>query len=92
MAKNNFLNLPKTYKFFYQKPTKKIDIYTASCVRQNFPFLKEYYNVKYKEVTKHQHKRALVLSARKLERLIFGLLRKNQYYKPIDSVQISKIN
>ena len=27
MAKNNFLNLPKTYKIFYQKPTKKIDIY-----------------------------------------------------------------
>ena len=65
---------------------------TASCVRQNFPFLKDYYNLKYKEVTKHQHKRALVLSARKLERLIFGLLRKNQYYKPIDSVQNSKIS
>ena len=65
---------------------------TASCVRQNFPFIKDYYNLKYKEVTKHQHKRALVLSARKLERLIFGLLRKNQYYKPIDSVQNSKIN
>ena len=65
---------------------------TASCVRQNFPFIKDYYNLKYKEVTKHQHKRALVLSARKLERLIFGLLRKNQYYNPIDSVQNSKIN
>ena len=64
----------------------------ASCVRQNFPFIKDYYNLKYKEVTKHQHKRALVLSARKLERLIFGLLRKNQYYKPIDSVQNSKIS
>ena len=60
---------------------------TASCVRQNFPFIKDYYNLKYNEVTKHQHKRALVLSARKLERLIFGLLRKNQYYKPINSVQ-----
>ena len=65
---------------------------TASCVRQNFPFIKDYYNLKYTEVTKHQHKRALVLSARKLERLIFGLLRKNQYYKPINSVQNSKNN
>ena len=65
---------------------------TASCVRQNFPFIKDYYNLKYNEVTKHQHKRALVLSARKLERLIFGLLRKNQYYKPINSVQNSKNN
>ncbi len=34
------------------------------------------YFSKYNEVTKHQHKRALVLSARKLERLIFGLLQK----------------
>ena len=65
---------------------------TASCARQNFPFIKDFYNTKYKEVSKHQHKRALVLSARKLERLIFGLLRKNQYYKPINSVQNSKIN
>ena len=64
---------------------------TASCVRQGFPFIKDFYNIKYNEVTKHQHKRALVLSARKLERLIFGLLRKNQYYKPLDSVQNSKI-
>ena len=63
---------------------------TASCVRQGFPFIKDFYNIKYHEVTKHQHKRALVLSARKLERLIFGLLRKNQYYKPLNSVQISK--
>ena len=63
---------------------------TASCVRQGFPFIKDFYNIKYNEVTKHQHKRALVLSARKLERLIFGLLRKNQYYKPLTSVQYSK--
>lgn len=65
---------------------------TASCVRQGFPFIKDFYDIKYKEVTKHQHKRALVLSARKLERLIFGLLRKNQYYKPLDSVYNSKNN
>ena len=58
---------------------------TASCVRQGFPFIKDFYNIKYNEVTKHQHKRALVLSARKLVRLIFGLLRKNQYYSPLDS-------
>ena len=53
---------------------------TSSCMMHNFPFIKDFYEIKYKEVTKHQHKRALVLSARKLERLIFGLLRKNQYY------------
>ena len=62
----------------------------TSCVTHKFPFIKDYYDIKYNEVNKHQHKRALVLSARKLERLIFGLLRKNQYYKPINSVQNSK--
>lgn len=25
--KSNFLKLPKTYKIFYQKPTKKFDVY-----------------------------------------------------------------
>ena len=63
---------------------------TSSCINHKFPFIKDFYNIKYNEVTKHRHKRALVLSARKLERLIFGLLRKNQYYKPLDSVLISK--
>lgn len=58
-----------------------------SCNTQSFPFIRDYYIQKYNEVNKHQHKRALVLSARKLERLIFGLLRKGQYYKPLDSVQ-----
>jgi len=63
----------------------------ASCIRNNFPFLKDFYDLKYNEVKTHQHKRALVLSARKLVRLIFGLLHKNQYYTPINSDQISKI-
>jgi len=62
----------------------------ASCVRNEFPFLKDFYDKKYSEVNKHQHKRALVLSARKLVRLIFGLLHKNQYYVPLDSDQFSK--
>ena len=62
---------------------------TSSCIIHKFPFIKDFYDIKYKEVTKHQHKRALVLSARKLERLIFGLLRKNQYYIPINSVHNS---
>lgn len=65
---------------------------TSSCVIHKFPFIKNFYDSKYNEVSKHQHKRALVLSARKLERLIFGLLRKNQYYIPINSVQNSKNN
>lgn len=79
----------KEDKKFSQHANKYLRYYlieaTASCVRMNFPFIKNFYDSKYKEVTKHQHKRALVLSARKLVRLIFGLLRKNQYYSPIDS-------
>ena len=49
---------------------------TESCVKFGFPFIADYYSKKYDEVTKHQHKRALVLSGRKLIRLIDGLLRK----------------
>jgi transposase len=41
-----------------------------------------YYQTKYKEVTKHQHKRALVLTARKFVRLVYALLSKGQIYKP----------
>ena len=41
-----------------------------------------YYRSKYREVTKHQHKRAVALTARKLVRLIFALLTKNQLYQP----------
>ena len=62
---------------------------TSSCIIHKFPFIKDFYDIKYNEVSKHQHKRALVLSARKLERLIFGLLRKNQYYIPINLVHNS---
>ena len=61
-----------------------------SCVTHGFPFIKDFYNIKFDETLKHRHKRALVLSARKLVRLIFGLLRKGQYYKPLNSVHNSK--
>lgn len=53
---------------------------TASVVRY-LPEYNEYFNKKYNEVTTHQYKRALALTSRKLIRLIFGLLRKNQLYK-----------
>jgi len=45
------------------------------------PNFKAYYTKKYSEVTKHQHKRALVLSARKLVRVIFSLLRSKKIYE-----------
>jgi transposase len=41
-----------------------------------------FYNRKYKEVRKHQHKRAIVLTARKLVRLVVRPLATNQPYQP----------
>ena len=53
-------------------------IEAANLMRINSPNFSAFYNKKYNEVTKHQHKRALALTARKLIRLVFALLRKNQ--------------
>ena len=55
-------------------------IEAANSVKNHLPEYKEYYYKKYGEVTTHQHKRALALTARKLIRLIFGLLTRNQIY------------
>ncbi|MCG4572936.1 IS110 family transposase [Clostridium cochlearium] len=55
-------------------------IEAANSVKNHIPEYKEFYNKKYGEVTTHQHKRALALTSRKLVRLIFGLLTKNQLY------------
>jgi len=55
-------------------------IEAANSVKNHIPEYKEYYCKKYGEVTTHQHKRALALTARKLVRLIFSLLTKNQIY------------
>lgn len=41
-----------------------------------------YYYLKYKEVNRYQHKRALALTARKFVRLVFVLLRDNRLYCP----------
>jgi transposase len=43
---------------------------------------KRFYDLKYKEVNKYQHKRALALTARKLVRLVFRLLKDNRLYRP----------
>lgn len=55
-------------------------IEAANSVKNHVPEYKEFYNKKYGEVTTHCHKRALALTSRKLVRLIFGLLTKNQIY------------
>ena len=55
-------------------------IEAANSVKNHVPEYKDFYLKKYSEVTTHQHKRALALTSRKLVRLIFGLLTKNQIY------------
>lgn len=54
----------------------------ANSVQRNEPEFRAYYLKKYHEVPKHQHKRALVLTARKLVRLVDALLRNDQIYTP----------
>jgi transposase len=53
----------------------------AHVVRLHAPEYKAYYHRKYHEVRKHQHQRAIVLSARKLTRLVVRLLTTNEPYR-----------
>jgi len=55
-------------------------IEAANSVKNHSATYNDFYNRKFVEVKKHQHKRALALTSRKLIRLIFGLLDKNQLY------------
>jgi len=50
-----------------------------------------YYQKKYQEVRFHPHQRALVLTARKLVRLIFAMLCKNQLYDPARPFQSAAV-
>jgi transposase len=53
----------------------------AQMVRMHSPEYRDFYDRKYKEVRKHQHKRAIVLTARKLVRLVVRLLATNEPYR-----------
>lgn len=54
----------------------------ANSVRRCDSEFRRCYDLKFKEVNKFQHKRALVLTARKLVRLVFRLLKDNRLYIP----------
>lgn len=54
----------------------------ANAVRMRDADYAAFYDRKYHQVKKHQHKRALVLTARKLVRLVVRLLITNQPYRP----------
>jgi transposase len=64
-------------------------IEAANSVRMHNAEYARYYRTKYDESTKHKHKRALVLTARKLVRMVDAMLRHNQLYvpQPRDSAQ-----
>jgi transposase len=54
----------------------------ANSMRVHNAEYQAYYQKKYREATRHHHRRAVVLTARKLVRLVHALLRKNRLYKP----------
>ena len=58
----------------------------VNSVKNYLPEYKAFYQSKCKEVPKHKHKRALVLTARKFTRLVDTLLRNHQLYTPPRSV------
>ncbi len=54
----------------------------ANSVKRCDATYKAFYDKKYAEATKHHHKRALVLTARKLVRLVWTLLTRQTLYQP----------
>jgi len=57
-------------------------IQAANVMRRHIPEYSRYYARKYRESSKHKHKRALVLTTRKSVGLIVGLLHRNEAYRP----------
>jgi len=56
-------------------------IQAADKMRQHIPTYAAFYAAKYRQTTKHKHKRALVLTARKSVGLVVGLLHRNEAYR-----------
>lgn len=57
-------------------------VQASDAIRKYDTEYKAIYQKKYHEVTKHQHKHTLVLTTRKLVRLVYSLLRTKQLYTP----------
>jgi len=64
----------KYLKYYLMEAANKVRMHDAEFAR--------YYQIKSREVPKHQHKRALALTARKLVRLVYSLLSTNRLYMP----------
>jgi transposase len=57
-------------------------IQAANGMRRHIPAYARFYSRKFREVTRHKHKRALVLTARKSVGLLVGLLHRQEAYRP----------
>jgi hypothetical protein len=57
-------------------------VQAANLMRRHIPEYAAFYRRKYREASKHHHKRALVLTARKSVGLVVGLLHRNEAYRP----------
>ncbi len=66
-------------------------IQAAQCMVKHNVEYREYFCRKYKETTRHPHKRALSLTARKLVRLVYALLSRNQLYMAPDERELRKL-
>ena len=64
----------KYLKYYLLEAANKVRMHDAEFTR--------FYRIKFREVPKHQHKRALALTARKLVRLVYSLLSTNRLYIP----------
>jgi hypothetical protein len=56
-------------------------IQAADRMRHNIPHYADFYARKHREASKHHHKRALVLTARKSVGLVVGLLHRDEPYR-----------
>lgn len=64
---------------------------SANSLRMHNEIYRTFYQKKYQEVPNHKHKRALMLTARKLVRLVFALLSNNQLYDPLRETQSPRL-
>lgn len=67
-------------------------IEAANSVRMHNAEYGRYYRAKYDESSKHKHKRALVLTARKLVRLVDAMLRDNRLFVPRPRESAQEVN
>jgi transposase len=58
----------------------------ANSIRMHDPVFAKYYDKKYGEVPKYQHRRACIMTARKLVRVIYKLLSDHELYVPVKVV------